>query len=239
MWLKDQRGFTIAELLVSVGLSLSVLAAVYGVFRSQTHTVKAQESGMEANEYALNVIDLMLREIRNTGYNPLSTTSGTSCAGPSGSPAAGTPGVFAANATTLGLTYDFRGDSGPTSAADGDCADSEERIEYSFSTTGCPTGFGNVLRKDGANTAQAITDCNVTNLRFNYYPQQTSGTAPAPFCISVNNPIGCSGTLTLATIQKVTITVTVQSENPDVEFGGQANVTMSLTADLRNRGLPS
>jgi len=234
MTLKDQRGFSLAELLVAAGLSLSVLAAVYGVFRSQTHTVKVQESRLEANEYALNAVDMIVRELRNAAYNPLSVTNGASCAGSWGSPAAGAPGIFAATATTFGLTYDFRGDSGSTSAADGDCADAEERLEYAFSTTGCPTGFGNVTRN-----GQALTDCNVTNLQFDYYPQQTSGTAPAPFCISTGVPAGCSGTLNLTSIQKVTIAITVQTESSDAEFGGQSTVTLSLNADLRNRGLAS
>jgi type II secretory pathway pseudopilin PulG len=239
MRLKDQRGFTIAELVVSAGLSLSVLAAVYGVFRSQTHTVKVQESRIEAHEYALNAIDVMVREIRNAAYNPLATTNGANCAGSSGSPAAGTPGIFVADATTLGITYDFRGNGGPTSAADGDCGDAEERVEFAFSSTGCPAGFGNVTRKEGSNAAQALTDCNVTSLQFLYYPQQTSGTAPAPFCISGGNPPGCSGSLNLATIQKVTVTMAVQSKSTDVNFSGPTTVTMSLNADLRNRGLPS
>jgi type II secretory pathway pseudopilin PulG len=234
MRLKDQRGFSLAELIISAGLSLSVLAAVYGIFRSQTHTVKVQESRSEAREYALNAIDMIVREIRNAAYNPLSVTNGASCAGSWGSAAAGTPGIFAATATTFGLSYDFRGDSSPTSAADGDCGDAEERVEYAFSATGCPTGFGNVTRN-----GQALTDCNVTNLQFDYYPQQTSGSAPAPFCISPGVPASCSGTLNLTSIQKVTIAVTVRTESSDVEFGGQSNVTLSLNADLRNRGLPS
>ena len=60
--LKNQRGFTLTELLVSMGLSLFVLAGVGSLFRAQTHTVKGQESRMEANEYALAVIDMLVRE---------------------------------------------------------------------------------------------------------------------------------------------------------------------------------
>lgn len=211
MRLKDQGGYTIVELLISAGLSLTVLAAVYGVFRSQTHTIKGQESRMEANEYALNVIDMMVREIRNAGYFP----SGTACPSP-----ANTSGIVSASATSLRIVYDSNGD--------GAC---EEDISYSYDST-----TKNVSR----NTAM-LTDANATAFEFAYYPQQTSGTAPAPFCFSIGNPAGCSGDLAsnLAAVQKVTISVTVQTKSPDTDFGGLSLVTMSLSADLRNRGVPS
>jgi Tfp pilus assembly protein PilW len=68
--LKDQRGFTLSELLIAAGLSLAVMASIYGLFRSQMHTIKGQESRMEAHEYAMAVLDAMVREMRNTGYFP-------------------------------------------------------------------------------------------------------------------------------------------------------------------------
>ncbi len=211
MSLKDQRGFTLTELLVASGLSLFVLAAVYGVFRSQTHTVKSQESRMEANEYALNVIDMIVREIRNAGYFP----TGLACPSPANS-----AGIVSASQVSFRFVYDSNGD--------GAC---EEDIAYVYDSSAA-----NVLR-NGA----ALTDGNATAFQFTYYPQQTSGTPPAPFCFSTGYPVGCSGDLasSLASVQKVTISVTVQSKNPDVEFGGLSTVTMTLNADLRNRGLPS
>ena len=94
----------------------------------------------------------------------------------------------------------------------------------------------NILRN-----GQALTDGNATAVQFTYYPQQTSSTAPAPFCFSTGIPSGCSGNLSssLSAVQKITISITVQSKNPDVQFGGQSTITMSSSADLRNHGLPS
>jgi type IV pilus assembly protein PilW len=207
--IKNQRGYTITELLMSLGISLMVLAAVYGVFRSQTHTVKGQESKMEASEYALNIIDMMVREIRNTGYFP----TGVACSSP-----ANTAGIVSASATSLRIVYDSNGD--------GAC---EEDVAFTYDST-----TQNVLR----NTA-TLTDANATALLFTYYPQQTSGSAPSPFCFPDNTPTGCSGTLDLAAVQKITISVTVQSKNPNIDFGGQSTTTMSSSADLRNHGLAS
>lgn len=210
--LKDQKGFTLAELMVSATLSLAVLAAIYGLFRAQTHTIKGQEGRMEAHEYAMSVLDLIVREIRNTGYFP----TGTACT----TTPANTAGIVAATAQSFRLVYDSDGD--------GAC---EEDVSFTYDATN-----RNVLR-NGA----PLTDGNATAIQFTYYPQQTSVTAPAPYCFSAGNPIGCSGELAanLSAIQKITISITVQSKNPDVQFGGQSSITMSSSADLRNHNLPT
>ncbi len=95
--LKNQRGFTLTELLVSMGLSLFVLAGVGSVFRAQTHTVKGQESKMEANEYALTVLDMVVREVRNAGYFPSTACDATG-------------GITAASASGITFQYDKNSD---------------------------------------------------------------------------------------------------------------------------------
>ena len=97
------------------------------------------------------------------------------------------------------------------------------------------------VSRDVTRNSQALSEGNVTAVQFTYYPQQTSSTAPAPYCFSTGTPAGCSGNLasSLSSVQKILISVTVQSKNPDVQFGGQSSITMSSSADLRNHGLPS
>ena len=211
MRLKNQNGFTLAELMVAAGLSLVVLAAIYGLFRAQTHTIKGQEGRMEAHEYAMSVLDMMVREIRNTGYFP----TGTACASP-----ANTAGIVAATAQGFHLVYDSNGD--------GVC---EEDVSFTYDAAN-----RNVLRN-----GSPLTDGNATDVQFTYYPQQTSAVAPAPYCVTAGNPTGCSGSLAsnLGAVQKITISITVQSKNPDVQFGGQSSITMSSSADLRNHNLPT
>jgi prepilin-type N-terminal cleavage/methylation domain-containing protein len=209
----NQKGFTLTELLVATGLSLTILASVYGLFRSSTHTLKAQEGRMEAHEYATSVLDIMVREIRNTGYFPTGAPCATS--------PANTAGIITATAQSFRFVYDADGN--------GAC---EEDISFTFDPDS-----KNIFRNTGA--PEALTDGNATALQFTYYPQQTSGTAPAPYCLSAGVPAGCSENLSanLANVQQVRISVTVESRRPDADFGGQANVTMASTADLRNHGL--
>lgn len=208
MTLQDQRGFTLTELMVAAGLSLFILASVYGVFRSQTHTAKGQESRMEAQEYAMSVLDLMVREIRNTGYFPTTACNSTG-------------GIASATATSFSFVYD-KDNSGA-------CSGDDEVVVFAYDGT-------NVTRN-----GSALTDGNTAAFQFTYYPQQTSGTAPAPYCFSTGNPLNCSGDLAanLISVQKIMISVTIQSKSPDVQFGGQSTITMSSGADLRNHGVPS
>ena len=201
--IKKQAGFTIVELLVSILLTSIIMTAVYSVYRVQTHSAKVQESRLEAQEYARSVLDMMVREIRNAGYAP----TGAACAV-----------VAAASAQSLQFLYDAN--------ADGDCGDPDEDITYTFATTGCSGGLGNVTRNGSDNP---LTNCNVTtSFSLSYFKQD--GTALTSLPLSAAD---------LLTIQRVLITLTVQSLKPDTEFGSQLTVTMTSNADLRNRGLPS
>ena len=211
MRLNNQNGFTLAEMMVAAGLSLAVWAAIYGLFRAQTHTIKGQESRMEAHEYAMSVLDLMVREIRNTGYFP----TGTACSTP-----ANTGGIVAAANQSFRLAYDSNGD--------GAC---DQDVSFAYDAVNM-----NVLRN-----GSALTDGNATAVQFTYYPQQTSSTAPAPYCFSAGNPTGCSGDLAanLSAVQKIVISITIQSKSTDAQFGGSSSITMSSSADLRNHNLPT
>ena len=165
---------------------------------------------MEAHEYAMSILDSMVREIRNTGYFP---NNGTPCIN-----VANTGGIVAATADSFRLVYDANND--------GVC---EQDISFTYDGTN-----KNILR-NGAE----LTDGNATAVTFTYYPQQVSATAPSPYCISAGVPSGCSGTLSsnLGTVQKIAISVTVQAKSKAAQFGGLTNITMNSTADLRNHGL--
>jgi type II secretory pathway pseudopilin PulG len=205
-----ESGFTLIELLVAMGFSLAILASIYGFFRAHTHTTKGQESRMEAHEYAMAVLDSMVREIRNTGYFPNNSTPCTNVAN--------TGGIVSATVDGFRLVYDTNND--------GVC---DQDISFTYD------GVNKNILRNGT----VLTEGNATGLTFTYYPQQTSGTAPAPYCFSSGNPSGCSGMLSanLNSVQKIAISVTVQAKSNDTQYGGLTNITMNSTADLRNHGL--
>lgn len=190
------------ELLVSLLLTAIIMTAVYSVYRVQTHSAKAQESRLEAQEYARSVLDMMVREIRNAAYTP----TGAACAV-----------VVSASSQSIQFRYDAN--------ADGDCSDSDEDITYTFDTTGCTGSLGNITRNGSGNP---LTNCNATSgFDLRYFKQD--GT-------ELSRPVSGGE---LVNIQRVLITLTIQSLRPDTEFGGQLTTTMTSNADLRNRGLPS
>ena len=223
MAVKSNKGFTIVELLVSILLTSIIMVAIYSVYRVQTHSAKVQENRLEAQEYARSVLDMMVRKLRNAAYNPLGAVSvgalGTNCAGG----LAGAPGVVTATATSIRFTYDFQGTTSG-SAPNGNCDNADEDITYTYDTSGCGAGLGNVTRNGSRNP---LTNCNVTSFDLRYFKQD--GTELSRPVIAADLP----------NIQRVTIALTVQSLKPDTEFGGQLNATMTSNADLRNRGLPS
>ncbi|HWP58738.1 MAG TPA: hypothetical protein VNL14_12680 [Candidatus Acidoferrales bacterium] len=217
------RGFTFVELLVSMVFTFILLGVIYAVYRVQAHTVKVQEKRQEAQEYARAVLDVMVREIRNAGYNPTQVSLsdlalyGVNCGG--GVP--GVPGVVSATSTSVRFTYDYRGSS---SAPDRNCDDPDEDITYAYQSPGpqsCPSGKGDIVRTANG-TSEALTDCNVTALTFAYYAQDST-TAMSP--------------VVPANIQRVKVTLTVQSKDPDGQFGGQLTSTVYSNIELRNRGL--
>ena len=223
---RAHAGFTLVELLVSLLLTSIILGAVYSVYRMQSHTLKIQENRLDAQEYARSVLDLMVREIRNAGYNPNGAVSGTALGTNCAGGAVGAPGVVTATATTFRFTSDFQGTTAG-SVPNGTCNNADEDITYAFDTT-CSGGgsLGNITRNGSSNP---LTECNVTSFDIRYFKQD--GT-------ELSRPV--TGATNLSSIQRVQITLTVQSKNPDSQFGGQQlNATVTSNVDLRNRGLPS
>lgn len=200
-----QAGFTLVELLVSMLLTSIIMLAIYSVYRVQTHSAKVQENRLEAQEYARSVIDMMVREIRNAGYFPVTVTDLVNC-----TPLQG--GIVTAGAQTFSFNLD--------ADANGDCVGSNERVTYTLSGS-------DVTRAADGGTAESLTNGNITAFNLKYFTQAGA---------ELTQPIAAAN---LANIQRVLISVTVQSKNPDTEFGGQLTVTVTSNADLRNRGLPS
>ena len=212
MTIKSESGFSTADLLISTILTLVLTLAMYSVFRVQVRTIKSQESRLEAQKYARATLDLMVREIRNAGLTP----TGTGCAG-----------IVTANAQTLQFRLD--------ADSDGDCGGPNEDITYAY-----VAGTQDITRAADGGGAQNLTSGNATNLQFTYFPQDCTSNFSTPVGGGAAAcPLATGGDAgTLVAIQRVSISLTVQSKNPDAEFGGgQLNATMVSSVDLRNRGL--
>ena len=85
----------------------------------------------------------------------------------------------------------------------------------------CASGTGDIVRTANG-TSEPITDCNVTAFSYTYYAIDST-TAMSPIVV--------------ANIQRLKVSITFQSKNPDAEFGGQLTSIVSSNIELRNVGL--
>ena len=218
--MNSERGFTVVEFFVSIFLTLIILGVVYSVYRLQTHSLKVQEKRLDAQQYTRSILSLMVREVRNVGHFP---TGATGCN------EAHTFGIVEADKQAFHFVYDSNDDQ--------DCADTDENVRYSFSTVGCPAGYGNIMRQDRSSDPLnppppiTLTECNVPtadgDFSFAYYAKDAT--------LAYTNPVTGG---TLADIQRVLIKASVESKSTDTEFGPPSLSVMSSNVNLRNRGLP-
>ena len=67
----DQRGLTLTELLIALALGLFTIGAVYGVYLTQVKRQIVQEDVLAMQQTARAALDMMAREIRMAGYDPM------------------------------------------------------------------------------------------------------------------------------------------------------------------------
>ncbi len=68
--LLDQRGVTLTELMVALVMGVATVAAVYSIHLVQVTQRIVQEDVMSMQQNARAAIDLMVRELRMSGYDP-------------------------------------------------------------------------------------------------------------------------------------------------------------------------
>ena len=67
---RNLKGFTLVELMVSMGIGMVILAAVTTTFMSQTRIYNAQEQINEMQQNARGALDILSRELKMAGYKP-------------------------------------------------------------------------------------------------------------------------------------------------------------------------
>jgi prepilin-type N-terminal cleavage/methylation domain-containing protein len=208
----NERGYTLAEMVVVCAIVGLVMASLLGLVLSGQQAFWYGTTQVDAQQTARVAIERMVKEIREAGYYPQNPdTSPVTCTAPP---------CYAFNAiangptsTTVTLQYDWNGDG--ASAASGkvndplQCATGTacrgERVTYSFAS-------GALTRQEiGVDaTAQTIAS-GISSFAFTYFAEDgTTTTVPAD-------------------IRIVGVTVTAQSASQG------AYVTMSDRIRLRNR----
>jgi type IV pilus assembly protein PilW len=105
----DPKGFSLVEVLVAIAITGVVLGAILSVFSSANQTYFTQDSVADTQQRARTGLDMMVRDIRMAGLDPMFTY---------------TAGIEEATATKIRFTADRN--------MDGDLNDSRERLTYEF-----------------------------------------------------------------------------------------------------------
>jgi type IV pilus assembly protein PilW len=137
----NTAGFTLIELMVSMAISLVVLAAIAGTFTVQTRQNSAEEQIGQMQQNVRGALDLMIREIQMAGYKPAGGSFN---------------GIETSTSTTLRIKLDLNSSGVETD-------DGTDDISYSFdSSTGLIT---RTLNNTGSSATVAD---NITAFSFTY-----------------------------------------------------------------------
>jgi prepilin-type N-terminal cleavage/methylation domain-containing protein len=204
--MSNERGFTLAEMLVVCAIVGLVMASLLGLVMAGQQAYWFGTTQVDAQQTVRVAIERMVKEVREAGYYPRNPDT-TSCAAPPCYPfnAIGT----GATSSTLTLQYDWSGDG--TSAASGTVTDPilnaarGERVTYSFSS-------GTLTRQEtGVDGTPLTLATGISALAFSYFDEDGLATT------------------TPADIRTVAISVTAQTASKG------AYVTMTDRVRLRNR----
>jgi type IV pilus assembly protein PilW len=139
--LTKTEGFTLIELMVSMGIGMVVLAAVTTTFMLQTKVYNAQQQINEMEQNARGVLDVITRELKMAGYKP----NGGSFSG------------VTYSTTQLMIQTDLDASGGISSSTT-----ANEQITYAYDSTN-----KQITRAVGSGSALVLAD-NITAFTFSY-----------------------------------------------------------------------
>lgn len=151
----NNKGFTLVELIVSLAVSVIVIASVYATYTLQRNSSAAQDHVVEMQQNLRAGLVLFKQEVRMAGYNPTLKTKHRSCDA-TGSAKKVMPGVHTATATEFGFSMDLD--------QDGRCSSDSENVTYSLYDL---SDGVQKLGRSNPDANEAVTD-NIERIEFLY-----------------------------------------------------------------------
>ncbi|MBN1932201.1 MAG: prepilin-type N-terminal cleavage/methylation domain-containing protein [Desulfobacterales bacterium] len=156
---KDNKGFTLIEMLIAMAVASIVMTAIYSAFDSQQRTHTTQQQVVDMQQNIRSALYLMGREIRMTGYDPIVSDGIDNDSDGSIDEAGETSGatILVASPNMIRFTLDIDNDGNPIPRnPDGDTNDLDEDISFGFSNVDdadddgiADTGAAMLLRTTG------------------------------------------------------------------------------------------
>jgi type IV pilus assembly protein PilW len=153
---KNNKGFTLVELLIAVTISVVAMAMIYAGYKSQQEAHTNERLVVDMQQNGRSTLAFMRREIRMAGYAPRAV-NGIDDNGVGGIDEAGesvVAGFLTVRADRLNFTMDINNDA-DTHVDDGRDDDNNENITYRFAAADDADGDGiadagaAVLRREG------------------------------------------------------------------------------------------
>ncbi len=200
---RDQRGTSLTELLTGM-LFLSVVSAIsYSFARAAFMNAQLLEAKGETHEVVLAAIDLLARDVRMAGFSAA---------------AAPLVGLRAAGPVRIEVACDLNGD--------GDVADANELIEYSYDAQGLQ-----LMRATGGASPQPVAR-NVSEVRFSFFDAAGAEIGPLAAGLSAEQ---CARVCRIDAQLSVTLVNPVMLGNPDPLANHALVSTATTSVQLRNR----
>jgi type IV pilus assembly protein PilW len=146
---RKEKGFTLIEVIVAMALGLVILMGVYNLLTYTSKSYRVQDRVVEMQQNARTALDIMTRELKMAGYDPLGIAN-----------ARVTSAQENSIRFTLDITSTYSGDR-----PDGDTQDPNEDVTYALYTPA--DGIQKLGRSPHGGAFQPIAE-NVQSLQFQY-----------------------------------------------------------------------
>ncbi|MBN1546778.1 MAG: prepilin-type N-terminal cleavage/methylation domain-containing protein [Syntrophaceae bacterium] len=232
--MKNNRGFTLIELIISMAVTALLLAAVYlAVNSSQRHSTGIERK-VVAQQDAKSALNLMAMEIAMASCNPnfasniwLEPPGSGTCGAVSTNPLR--RGIQEATTTSIAVEMDVRGNN-DGDPEDGDVGDPNEMIRYNYDAanryitraTSCGGGNQPFLGSTSAPRNVRVINGDLGIPVFRYY--DGAGTEIA----STGLPAG------IPDIRRIEITLALETEGIDPNTGQRKRLIYSTSVIPRN-----
>jgi prepilin-type N-terminal cleavage/methylation domain-containing protein len=230
--MKNERGFTLVEILVAMGLGTLMLMAIYVAVNSSQRTSTGIEGKVVAQQDTRGALDLMAMEIRMASYNPNLTpniwVNPATCSGASASQTY--RGIPAATANSISIEMDLSENSVIGNA--------NEIISYNYDSVnnyitretncgGAQPFLGDIAADSNQKTVLVVNNAAGVPI-FRYY----DGTFTAAGVGTEIPAASLPGRI--PDIRRIEITLVVDTVNNDPNTGGKRRIVYSTTVIPRN-----